>query len=597
MEGIVEWNHNSEWFERTPYRERVIGADTLINTAGRDGESLNGEWNFAPDLYDMFFLQEWWREERKVKHQSGENSCYDYSFNDWDEVPVPSCVNLLKPELKYFEGTAVYTRKFEYAPHEEGERVFLRLGAAQYRAAVFVNREYKGMHLGGSTPFNVEITGDLEPENRVTIAVDCARNQSHAPMHFTDWFNYGGLYREVEIIRTPSSFIKDYFVRLVPDGEFNKIAIDIEVDNPNSNQVEIIIPELGIDETMALDSNGRGNRVIEAVPELWRPGNPKLYEVEIRHGDDRVTEKIGFREIRVEGREIILNGEAIWLRGISCHEDSVENGKSLSRSEVAENFALARELNCNFMRLAHYPHQEYSAELADELGILLWSEIPVYWGLDFSNQATYRDAANQLAEMVRRDRNRASVVIWSVGNENVDSDERFEFLSKLATDCRSLDDSRLVSAACLTGEENGGVEFIDRLTEKLDVIGFNEYFGWYRTDFETLAAIKADDLPAKPVIITEMGAGAPAGHHGGKDQMWTEEYQDEVYKKQVEIIAGLEPIKGMTPWILHDFRAPFRLNIFQNGYNRKGLLSEDKKHRKLAFHTLRGFYRRMAGDA
>jgi beta-glucuronidase len=272
----------------------------------------------------------------------------------------------------------------------------------------------------------------------------------------------------------------------------------------------------------------------------------------------------------------------------------VANGKALTDEERRENIKLAKELGCNFMRIAHYPHHENMAKLADELGILLWEEIPVYWAIQFHRDKTYADAENQLKELITRDWNRASVIVWSVGNENADSDERLSFMSRLAQCAHREDATRLVSAACLV--EGAKNQIADRLTEHLDVIGINEYYGWYSPDFEKLPQLFLNSNPDKPVIITEFGADALTGLHGGLEDKGTEEYQAYVYERQIETIRNISYIKGMTPWILYDFRCPRRTAAIQGYYNRKGLLSEDKKYKKPAFSVLQAFYGEKKGE-
>lgn len=162
--------------------------------------------------------------------------------------------------------------------------------------------------------------------------------------------------------------------------------------------------------------------------------------------------------------------------------DHPEKGKTTDEEDIRATIRLAKEeLGCNFLRLAHYPHSRLLPRIADEMGILLWEEIPVYWAIAFHDRETYADAENQLSELIRRDRNRASVIIWSGGNENPDTDDRLRFMAGLAQKARSLDDSRLVSAACLVNTAKLKIE--DRLAEHLDVIGLNEYYGWYDPDF------------------------------------------------------------------------------------------------------------------
>jgi beta-glucuronidase len=287
-----------------------------------------------------------------------------------------------------------------------------------------------------------------------------------------------------------------------------------------------------------------------------------------------------------------LNGNKIILKGISIHEESVLNGKAITVDEIKENFNILKDLNCNYARLAHYPHTEKASRIADQIGLLLWEEIPVYWAIDFGNKLTYEDAQNQLIELIKRDQNRASVIIWSVGNENPDTDERLEFMKSLALKAKVTDPSRLVSAACLVDRIN--LVIIDRLAEYLDIIGVNEYYGWYEPDINDLKKLFNNSKPEKPVIISEFGADARAGARGSADDLWTEDKQLSVYNIQFSTFKEIPYIKGISPWILFDFRCPRRNNPFQQFYNRKGLLSEDKKIKKMAYYCLKDFYSKLS---
>ena len=577
--------HNA-YFEDA-YRSIIINNESMILDAGREKESLNGWWNFGIDQYDTCLRAKWY--EEKYKNDDGDYNPVDFSFEDWEKVYVPSCWNTMIEKLFYYEGTIVYTRTFKYFNHGE-DRVYLKLGAANYNAKVFLNKEYLGMHEGGSTPFYIEVTGRLQEVNRIIVVVNNTRKKTNVPCENTDWFNYGGLYRDVELIRLPATFIKDLHIGLVPDGGFNKIKVDLSADGKEINGTALLkIEELGIEQKINL-AGGTGSIVFEARPRLWSPDDPKLYNVSVEYGSDKVSDKIGFREIRTAGTDIILNGNKIFLKGVCFHEESVPNGKAVAEEEIIENFRLAKEMNCIFARLAHYPHTEKAAKLADEMGILLWEEIPVYWAIEFDNEETFRNAENQLVELIKRDRNRASVIIWSVGNENADTDARLKFMSSLAKKAKEMDPFRLVSAACMLDHKNHIIN--DRLIEYVDIIGANQYYGWYLPDFNNLIKLFENSKPEKPVIITEFGADAKPHLRGTADDKGTEDYQLALFKKQVEVLGKVPYIKGITPWILYDFRCPRRLHFTQEYYNTKGLLSADKKYRKPAFYVMQEFYAR-----
>lgn len=574
--------HLEDYVEQ--YEGKQANVTTMMFDSGRKKESLNGIWQYAVDQYDTCLRQHWF--EEKYYDENGYTMPMDFSYDEWPSMQLPCCWNTEGERYLLYDGSMVFTRKYSYAT-EKDERVILKIGAVNYICRVFLNKEYVGMHRGGSTPCYLDITDYLQENNRIILAADSTRRPEQVPTENTDWFNYGGIYRDIELIRVPRTYIKDFKIALVPDGTFSHIKALVKISEKISGEARMEIPDLKIDEKIMLE-NGIGQVILDAKPELWSPENPRLYQIKVSCMEDQVKDEVGFREIRVEGRNIMLNGKSIFLRGISCHEESVENGKAVSEEERLENIRLAKELGCNFMRVAHYPHNERMAKLADKEGILLWEEIPVYWAIRFEREKTYEDAQNQLLELITRDWNRASVIIWSVGNENADSDERLAFMKRLADCAHAADETRMVSAACLVSTEKNAIA--DRLAEYLDIIGLNEYCGWYTPDFAKLPELFSNSNPQKPVIITEFGADALAGHHGTVSDKGTEECQAYVYERQIETMRNIEYIKGMTPWILYDFRCPRRTSFIQNYYNRKGLLSPDKKYRKMAFEVLQRYY-------
>ena len=560
---------------------------TMLAMGGRPRIPLSGMWRFTTDLFDEGLRQKWYLDPPDAP--ADWKKPRDYEDAAGIEQVVPSCWTVANPEWRYFEGMGWYVRHFTLPPRNHGERVFLRVGAANYQAIVFLNTRFLASHRGGSTPFFIDITDHLQPgDNRLMISVDNRRRPERVPMHHFDWFNHGGLYREVDLLVVPAIHITDFFVHLVPDGSFARIAASVEVSTAIDTEVTLAIPELGVMAAVPV-RDGKGRISIEARPELWSPANPRRYTVEARLGADRVIEQVGFREIRAAEHEILLNGAPLYLRGVCVHEDDAELGKVSTEADLRRRFSDARDLGANFLRLAHYPHHERAAELADELGFLLWAEIPVYWAIDFANPTTYADAENQLLELIRRDRNRASVIIWGVGNENADTDARYAFMSALAKAARDADPSRLVSAACLINREIFAIE--DRLAAHLDVIGLNEYFGWYEPDYAGLERLIANSNPGKPVVISEVGADAEAGHIGAPGELFSEAHQTDIFRQQTRILAAAEYVQGFCPWLLYDFRTERRHTRHQKGWNRKGLIAEDKTTRKQAFQFLADHYR------
>jgi beta-glucuronidase len=579
--------HNERYYAQFDLRN--LNAGTMIFVEGRRREQLNGLWHTVPDQYDVGLRDNW--HIRRGRNEQGEQIPWDYHPEQGELSWVPACWNRIKPEYFYFEGCVWYSRTFMYRPLAPDERVFLRIGAANYDTKVYLNSEFLGNHYGGSTPFFAEFTGRLKEENTIQVCVNNTRTPDRVPMRNTDWFNWGGIYRDIELVRVPALFIRDFKIHLVPDGTFQHIAFQVRMSDPDyQGRITLGIPELRIEREFAV-RDGVCRETVKDDPEPWSPEHPRCYDVSVRCGEDRIADRVGFRQIEVQGTEILLNGKPLFLRGVSVHEDDALKGKASDSEDLARRYRDAKELGCNFLRLAHYPHHELAGKMADALGFLLWEEIPVYWAIDFKNPSTYADAENQLCELIHRDFNRASVIIWAVGNENADTDERLEFMKNLALKAKSLDPSRLVTAACLVNHEKVRIE--DRLSGYLDVIGLNEYYGWYKPNIEELEVLFRNSDPDKPVVISEFGADARAGHHGSISEKFTEEYMEQVYEAQIRTIRKLEYVKGLTPWILYDFTCPRRQNRYQAGFNRKGLIAEDKKTRKKAFYTLQAYYREL----
>jgi beta-glucuronidase len=573
-----------------PFERPSLTHSAQVAMGGRQGESLAGDWHFTLDLFDEGLRQKWFTDEPQPAREWLKPRDYDASAGE--SIRVPSCWTTHKPQWLHFEGGAWYTRLIDGTVRPDAPRTVLRVGAANYQARVFLNGKFIGTHRGGSTPFFVELTQHLRPgpANRLQIQVDNRRERHRVPMNHFDWFNHGGLYRGVELLRLPAVFIRQAVLQLVPDGTFSRLRLELTLSEAVDSQAEIEIPELGLRHRVEVTA-GRALDFIDARPQLWSPASPTRYGVMMRCGGDEVHEPIGFREVRTQGTQILLNGEPVYLKGICVHEDDAVLGKVSTEADVRRRFADARALGCNFLRLSHYPHHEHVAQIADELGLLLWEEVPVYWAIQFDNPATLDDARNQLLELIQRDANRASVILWGVGNENADTDARYRFMRTLADAARAADPTRLVGAACLINREHFRIE--DRLVEHLDVIGLNEYFGWYEPDFEGLRRLLQNSCPSKPVIISETGADALAGHRGGERELFTEDCQAQIYRRQIELIREAPYVCGMTPWLLYDFRSERRQSVFNQGFNRKGLIAQDKFTRKQAFEVLASFYRNV----
>jgi beta-glucuronidase len=566
------------------------------NVEGRKTISLDGDWHIIIDPYETGYWDYRLDEDQNgfFKNAKPKNKTdrVEYDFDKSEILKVPGDWNSQEEKLFLYEGTVWYKKSFNY-DKKKNTRVFVYFGAVNYDAVIYINGEKLGGHVGGFTPFNFEITGKVKDgENFIIVKADNKRLREGVPTINTDWWNYGGITRDVDLVEVPETFIRDYSIQLAK-GSLDNIRGWLKLDGKSFPQVvHVKIPEAGIDETVKTDSNGLAPFNIKSKLTLWSPDNPKLYDVVISSSSDTVKDQIGFRSIQTKGSQILLNGKEIFLRGISIHEEApIRSGRAYSKEDAQILLGWAKELGCNFVRLAHYPHNENMIREAERMGIMVWSEIPVYWTILWEDEKVLANASNQLMEMIARDKNRAPVIIWSVGNETPRSDARLNFMKKLVDKARKADSTRLISAATETHYTSPNTIMIDDpLGKYLDVLGCNEYIGWYDGLPAKADSINWKTVYDKPLIFSELGGAAKYGLHGDTSTIWTEEFQENLYIHQVNMLKKIPFLQGMTPWILMDFRSPKRLLPgIQDFYNRKGLIS-NKGEKKKAFYVLQSFY-------
>lgn len=626
-------------FHRPGSETPAVGLAPLLgNALGRASvTALHGAWSYIVDQANL-------GETNPMMHGGvgrgdthGSDELLEYSFEGGETLRVPGDWNTQHPELFWYRGVIWYRRDFGHR-RTQRRRVFLYFGGANFRTAIHLNGRLMARHAGGFTPFNVEITAHLlDGDNRLVVKVDSRSGADDVPTEHNDWLNYGGLTREVLLIELSDTFIRQASVQL-ERGRMDALSVHVQLDGPDAAgmKVRLLIAEAGIDREFVADATGRVQARVPATPQLWSPETPKRYRVEILAGEDRWVDDVGFRTLAVDGTQILLNGRPVFLRGISLHEERLRSpGRAWGGVDADEVVEEVRALGANFVRLAHYPHNEYMVRACDAAGILVWAELPVYHAINFANPATLDSAREQFSAVIARDVNRAAVVLWSVANETEPGPARNDFLAALAAHVRVQDDTRLVTAALhgnhdmrrmsaflqskLVGQtrwdaEPPVVRIDDPLAEHLDVVGYNEYYGWY-TCAPLARALRAAGIPiaeaevrermlaemprfrfeaacGKPIVVSEFGAEAVAGLRAqGGVVVFSEDYQARVYEQQLAMLACSPAVRGLSPWILKDFRAPYRLHTrLQQYWNRKGVVSEHGE-RKLAFAVLAKHYR------
>jgi beta-glucuronidase len=578
----------------------------LVNIDHRPATSLNGDWHVIVDQYatGLYDFHQNLRKDGFFMNAPFDPNGHpqDYNFANASTLKVPGDWNTQRPDLLRYEGVIWYERDFQYTV-KPSTITYLHIGAANYRTFVWVNTQKVCEHEGGFTPFDCDVTNVLHNgSNFVVISVDNTRIADGVPTLQTDWWNYGGLTRDVSLVEVPTQHIDDYDLHL-SRADRSLIEGYVHVEGaPAGTSVTVSIPELTAKAEGTTDANSRAAISIPAKSlSLWSPENPKLYKVELASGPDHLEDEIGFRTIETRGTQILLNGQPIFLRGVSIHAEApYRTGRAYSQKDVDTLLGWAKELGCNYVRLAHYPHDERMTRTADKLGLLVWSEIPDYWALQFDNPAVLAKSKQQLAEMIRRDRNKASIILWSVANETPNTEARTKYLTTMVDYAHQLDPTRLVTAALLVRTEKnpngqGTLKIVDDpLGKALDVIGTNEYIGWYEQHAEGADTTTWDIRYQKPLIMSEFGADARAGNHAPAGDtnpaLWTEEYQAEIYRHQIPMLNKIPQLRGVSPWVLMDFRSARRVNPgLQDNFNRKGLVS-DQGEKKQAFFILQKAY-------
>ena len=568
----------------------------VANITARKTTSLNGQWNYIVDVqeegyYDYRMNPTPWGFFQNAKPQRPED-LIEYDFDKAPTMQIPGDWNTQDERLFFYEGTVWFKRSFQWHP-TAGRHTLLYFGAINYEAHVYVNGKLAGHHIGGFTPFNMDVTDLLrDGDNFVIVKVDNKRRAENVPTQIFDWWNYGGITRDVCLIDVAPVYIENFSLQL--DKKDNRMLnFSVKLNHQEANQqVTLNIPELKIKKTVTTTTDGTANLLIKAKPQRWSPNAPKRYRVEIGMNGETLVDSIGFRTIETHGKQLLLNGKPIFLKGISMHEEKpYGGGRANSIADAHTLLSWAKELGCNFVRLAHYPHNENMIREAERMGIMVWSEIPCYWTIAWKNPQTYANAQQQVTDMILRDHNRANIIIWSIANETPHSAERDQFLGRLAQYTRSLDSTRLISMAMeVTSASNYKNRLHDNMHQYVDVVSFNQYIGWYR-DVNDAPKMEWEIPYDKPVIISEFGGGARYGLHGDKNQRWTEEFQENLYRENIAMINKIDGLAGTTPWVLKDFRSPRRvLNGIQDYYNRKGLFS-DKGEKKKAFYILQEWYK------
>lgn len=569
------------------------GQTAMVNVQARETISLNGEWNAIIDPSGSGdYRQVWLDKKPQLK-----TDFFEYSFEGGPVLNVPGDFNTQMKELTYYEGMVWYKKPFSYSVRPE-KRLFLHFGAVNFLADVYLNGEKIGSHEGGFTPFQFEITEKIkEGENSLIVRVDNRRLPNGLPGVGFDWLNYGGITRDVDLIETDGTFIEDYFIQL-KTGSLKTVLGWVRLNGIQAIQeVEIEIPELNLRHIATTDGEGFASIEFDMEPELWSPANPKLYQVIVKSKTDVVIDSIGFRSIEVQGNKVLLNQEPIFLKAVNIHEENPKKrARAFSRNDARILLESAKEMGCNLVRLVHYPHNENMVREAEKMGLMVWNELPVYQHIQFSDSLVPKKMENMLHEMISRDKNRGGVIVWALSNETYPSTAgRDKALVEITKKCKAIDSTRLVVHVTNSQTyKNHTFDIQDTLFLYSDLISINEYIGWYIPWQGKPSETKWNvAFPDKPLFISEFGGEARFGNNDApQDEAanWTEGYQEQIYLDQIEMFKTIPNLVGVCPWLLYDYKSLGRMHpLHQQGFNRKGLISEDGEKKK-AWYVIKAFY-------
>ena len=524
----------------------------------------------------------------------------------WDWVNLPHTWNAIDGQdggNDYYRGTCYYAKSLPKADLPVADRYYLEFRGANASADLYVNGKPLAHHDGGYSTWRVDITGALETENLIVVAVENGINDRVYPQ-MADFTFYGGLYRDVNLICVKDShFDLDYYggpgIRVTPvmDGDNANVEVEVYLTGSKLGQT-LRFTLLDGEGNVVSTSETTGTKVsfvIENAHKWNGRKDPYLYTAKaelLENGKelDTVTARFGCRSYAIDPEKgFILNGESYPLRGVSRHQDRWGVGNALLPEHHKEDMDLICEVGATTIRLAHYQHDQYFYDLCDERGMVIWAEIPYI----SQHMATGREnTISQMKELIVQNYNHPSIVVWGLSNEITmkgDSDpdllENHHILNDL---CHEMDKTRPTTMAV--------VSMCDMDAEYVripDVVSYNHYFGWYGGD-TSMNGPWFDKFhkkhPTQPIGISEYGCEALNWHTSKPVQGdYTEEYQAYYHEELIKQIHARPYLWATHVWNMFDFGADARAEGGENGQNHKGLVTFDRKYKKDSFYAYKAW--------
>mgnify|MGYP000156674290 FL=1 len=572
--------------------------------------SMDGMWKFHLD-------------ERSV----GENEGWIDGIPGEEMIPVPASFQdfYTEKDIREYTGDFWYETDFFVPGEWEGREILLRFGAATHRASVYVNGILITEHEGGFLPFSAKVTTVVRYDsyNKVVVKVNNELNCTNLPCGETitlpngkkmskpyfDFFNYAGLQRSVYLLALPGESIVDFDLDYAIHGKNAEVSYQIRTNGEHAVQLALFDAK---GHCVAQKDGKEGVLYVENA-RLWQVRNAYLYRLRIRIMDgeeliDEYEQEIGIRTVKVEGTDILINGEPVYLKGFGKHEDSDIVGRGFSIGIMKRDFELMKWIGANSFRTSHYPYSEEIYQMADREGFLIIDEVPAVGMfqslMNFMEASTGKQTAffkkettpvllkahlRAIEEMIARDKNHPSVVAWSLLNEPETTNEAavpyfkevFDLANKLDMQKRPRTFALIMNSLPDTC----------KCYQFSDIIALNRYYGWYmKGGYEISVAeeLFRKEMNAwkekklnKPFIFTEYGADTLASEHKLPSVMWSQEYQDEYLKMTHEVFDSYDFIKGEQIWNFADFQTTE--GIMRVNGNKKGVFTRQRQPKDIAY--------------
>jgi beta-glucuronidase len=585
------------------------------DTSTRERKNLGGLWQFALDPNE---------EGRAARWFAG-------PLPEAREMAVPASFNDIAADaaVRDYFGDVWYQRTVWVPRGWTGQRIVVHFESATHRATVWINETEVVSHEGGYTPFEADVTDHVSAgeQIRITAVVNNTLHWQSIPpgviedtpagrrqRYWHDFFNYAGIHRNVWLYATNSAHLTDVTITTDLDGSSGVINYVAEAENADDLETKVILRDAEGNQVTAND--GASGTLNAPNVHKWAPGDGYLYDLELQllDGDtvvDSYHQSVGVRTVRIDGTRFLINDEPFYFTGFGKHEDIPVIGKGHNDAYLLHDFELLSWIGANSFRTSHYPYAEDVIDYADRQGIVLIDEtaaVGLNMGLgggifggqgyqtftpDTVNDATREVHAQAIRELVARDKNHPSVVLWSIANEpESDTEGAEKYFQPLFDVAREADPTRPVGFVNVMLAPHGKC----RVSQFGDVLMLNRYYGWYLHTGDLAAAELAweEELTAwagegKPIIITEYGADTYPGLHSVVEgSPWSEEYQIDYLEMNHRVFDRIDAVVGEQMWNFADFTTTS--GIMRVGGNKKGAFTRDRQH-KAAAHYLRSRWR------